>query len=89
MVIVLSQFWTFTVVTLISITVPSAPLLFISIQSPRRTISCAANCMDAMNPNMVSLNTRVRIAADVAKLTSSVPIGILKISDMAAIAPIM
>ena len=60
MVIVLSKFWTFTVVSATSSTSPSAPYLGISIQSPGVTIWLADNWMPATNPRIGSLKTSIR-----------------------------
>src|SRR5690606_32858591 len=59
---VLSKFWTFTLLRLICSTVPSAPYFVISIQSPTRTESLADTCIEATKPKMVSLNTNIKIA---------------------------
>ena len=61
---VLSKFFTLTVFSVISITVPSAPYLGIEIQSSTRNISLADSWMPATNPRIVSLNTNIRMAAD-------------------------
>ena len=54
---VLSQLRTFTVVSAMSITLPSAPNFFISIQSSGRSMSLAESWMPATKPRMLSLNT--------------------------------
>ncbi|MNE48209.1 hypothetical protein D3C80_1426580 [compost metagenome] len=59
---VLSKFCTLTLLRLISFTVPSAPYLGISIQSPTRIESLAETCILATKPKIVSLKTSIRIA---------------------------
>ena len=61
-VIVLSQFWTFTVVRVISVTSPSAPYCRTSIQSPGAIIRFAMSWMPATNPSKTSLKIKRRIA---------------------------
>ena len=63
-VMVLSQLRTFTVFSVTSITVPSAPYLGIAIQSPTFSISLAESCTPETNPIIESLNTSIRIAAE-------------------------
>ena len=61
---VLSQLRTFTVFSVTSITVPSAPYLGIAIQSPTFNMSLADNCTPETNPIIESLNTNISIAAE-------------------------
>ena len=61
-VMVLSQFCTFTVCRAMSITSPSAPTCGISIQSPTRSRSLEASCTPATKDRMVSLNTSISTA---------------------------
>ena len=71
MVIVLFQLRTFTLLTLISVTTPSAPFDGISIQSPGWIMSCAEIWIDATKPRIVSLNTSDMMAAEAPSPTSS------------------
>ena len=61
-VMVLSQFCTFTVCSAMSTTSPSAPTWGISIQSPTRSMSFDASCTPAVKERMVSLNTSISTA---------------------------
>ena len=62
LVMVLSQFCTFTVCRAMSITSPSALSWGISIQSPTRTMSLELICRLATSDRMVSWNTRISTA---------------------------
>ena len=64
---VLSQLRTFTVVSVTSMTSPSAPYFGIVIQSPGRSISLAVSCTPATKPLMVSWKTNIRIAVPAPK----------------------
>lgn len=75
---VLSQFCTFTVVKLISITSPSALLLGMTIQSPIFTMRLDINCIPATNPRIESLNTSIS-TADTAPSPASNAIGLFSI----------
>ena len=57
-VIVLSQFWIWTVCRATSITSPSAPYCGISTQSPTRTMSLLLICRLATRDRIVSLKMR-------------------------------
>ena len=61
---VLSQFFTFTTVSPISVTTPSAPYLGMDIQSPHWSMSLADSWTEATNPSMASLNTSIMTAAE-------------------------
>ena len=61
---VLSKLRTLTAFKVTSMTFPSAPYLFIVIQSPGRSISLADSWIPATNPKIVSLNTNMSIAAE-------------------------
>ena len=63
-VTVLSQLRTFTVLSVTSVTMPSASYLGILIQSPTFSISLADNCMPLTKPIILSLNTSINTAAD-------------------------
>ena len=63
-VMVLSQFCTFTVVSVTSSTLPSAPYLSMVIQSPGRSMSFAESCTPATSPMILSLKTNISTAAD-------------------------
>jgi len=62
--IVLSQFCIFTVLRVISFTIPLADPLGKAIQSPIRSISLAESCTPATNPKILSLNTNINTAAE-------------------------
>ena len=64
MTIVLSQLRTFTVVSVTSITVPSAPYFGIWIQSPTFSISLADSWMPDTKPRMLSLKMSMTMAAE-------------------------
>ena len=63
-VMVLSKFCTFTVVSVTSFTKPLAPCRSIVIQSPGRSMSLAVSCTPATRPRIVSLKTRAMTAAE-------------------------
>src|SRR6056297_3334883 len=86
--IVLSQFCTLTVWRVISCTTPSAFLLGIEIQSPGFTILLAESWMLETNPKMVSLNTRIRIAATAPNPAISAAGDFPRITDKIKIVPI-
>ena len=68
---VLFQLRTFTVFNVTSITVPLAPYLGISIQSPTFSMSLAESCTPETKPIMESLNTSIRMAAEAPNPASS------------------
>ena len=61
---VLSQLRTFTVLRVISSTLPFALPSGNCIQSPSRTMSFCESCTPATNPSMLSLNISIRTAAE-------------------------
>ena len=67
---VLSQFLTFTVLSVISSTMPSALPSGISIQSPRRIMLFWTSCAPLTNPNMLSLKISMRTAAEAPRPVS-------------------
>ena len=75
---VLSKFCTFTVVRLISVTMPSAPALSTVIQSPTCSISLDVRRIPATRPCMVSWKTSIR-PADVAPSPASKVMGLRSI----------
>ena len=70
-VMVLSKLRTFTVFSVTSMTVPSAPYLGIVIQSPTFSMSLAESCTPLTKPMMLSLNTSIRMAAEAPSPASS------------------
>ena len=62
--IVLSKFWILTVVSVTSVTYPSAPYFSIVIQSPGRSMSLAESCTPATSPRMLSRKISITIAAE-------------------------
>ncbi|MNC50845.1 hypothetical protein D3C75_1001110 [compost metagenome] len=88
-VMVLSQFCTFTVFREMSVTLPSAPYLGISIQSPTRTMSLEANCTPATSPSRESLKM-MRSTADKAPIPLNRRRGLLPARvEMARMAPMI
>ena len=85
--IVLSQFLTFTVVSAISTTSPSAPYLGISSQSPTASMLLADNCIPATKPKIGSLNTNNSTADKAPKPLSKIN-GDLSISSDTARIPV-
>jgi len=86
--IVLSQFCTFTVCRLMSITSPSAFWLGISIQSPTRSMSLLDSCMLATSDSRVSLKTSISTAVIAPRPVSSTS-GDLPINEAMITTPAM
>ena len=67
---VLSKFCILTVVSVTSVTYPSAPYLLMVIQSPGRSMSFAESCTPATSPRIVSLNMSISMAAEAPRPVS-------------------
>ena len=84
---VLSKFWILTVFSVISCTMPFASPEGSVTQSPGRTISLAESWIPATKPNMESLNTNIKIAAEAPKPANKVAGDLFTIIAMITIPP--